>query len=109
MHKNSTTIVQCKNDVQSQTSPIRKSTPQVSGSDMESLLGNQTRTTPVPCPNDSKKQQPEIQRNEIDMTAYDSGEDNTSPPKIVTSQVEERLVKDDITIGLYMPLTSTIS
>ena len=42
------------------------------------------------------------------MTTYDNGDDNLSPPEITTSQIEERLVKDDITNELYMPLSSTI-
>ena len=42
------------------------------------------------------------------MTTCDSGDDNISPPKITTSQIEERLVRDDITNKLYMPLSSTI-
>ena len=62
---------------------------------------------PVQCANDSKKQQKEIQRNETDMTTHNNGDDNISPPGITTSQIEERLVKDDITNELYMPLSST--
>ena len=42
------------------------------------------------------------------MTTYDNGDDNISPPEITTSQIEERLVGDDITNELYMPLSSTI-
>ena len=42
------------------------------------------------------------------MTTNDSGDDNNSPPKIPTSQIEERLVGDDINNELYMPLSSTI-
>ena len=41
------------------------------------------------------------------MTTCDNGDDNISPPEITTSQMEERLVGDDITNGLYMPLSST--
>ena len=74
-----------KNDAESQTSPIKETSPQVSGSDTQSLLENQTRSTPVQCLNDSKKQQHENQRNENDMTTPDSGDDNISPPKITTS------------------------
>ena len=108
MYKNSTTNIQRKNHVESQTSPIRENSSQVSGSDTDSLLGNQTRSTPVQCPNDSKKQQPESQRNETDMTTYDSGGQNLSRTKRTTSQIEERLVRDDITNEFYMPLSSTI-
>ena len=52
-------------DVEAQTSTIKETSSQVSGSDTESFLEYQTRNTPVQCPNDSKKQQHGIQRNEI--------------------------------------------
>ena len=97
-----------KNDVEAQTLPIKETSSQISGSDTESLLENQTRSTPVQCPNNSKKQRNEIQRNETDMTTYDNGDDNISPPKNTASQIEERLVRNDITNELYMPLSSTI-
>ena len=97
-----------RNEVEAQTLPIKDTSSQISGSDTESLLENQTRSIPVQCPKDSKKQQNEIQRNETDMTAYDIGDDNSSPPEITASQIEERLVRDDITNELYMPLSSTI-
>ena len=97
-----------KNDVDAQTSPIKETSSQRSGSDTESLLENQTRSIPVQCPNDSKKQQKEIQRDETDLTTYDNGDDNISLPEITASQIEERLVRDDITNELYMPLSSTI-
>ena len=109
MHKKSTTNIQRKNDVYSQTSPKGETSPQVSGAKAESPPGNQTRSTPVQCPNDSRKQQPEIQRNETDMTDYGSGDENKFPPIIMTSQTEERLVRDDITNEFYMPLSSTIA
>ena len=34
--------------------------------------------------------------------------DNFSPPNITTSQIQEQLVRDDITNEIYMPLSSTI-
>ena len=40
IHKNTTNNIKRKNDVVSQTSPIRETSSQVSGSDTESLLGN---------------------------------------------------------------------
>ena len=89
-------------NVEAQTSPIKETSSQVSGSDTESLLEKQTRNTPVQCPIDFKTQQNEIQRNETDLTTYDNGDDNISPPKITTSQIEERLVRDDITNEVYM-------
>ena len=108
MYRNSTTNIKHKLDVESQTSPIRETSPQVSGSDKELLLENESRRMPVQCLNDSKKQQPENQRNETDMATCDSGNDNISPPKRTTSPNEERLVWEDITNELYMPLSSTI-
>ena len=100
-----------RNDVESQTSPMKEISSQVSGSSTEPLLGNQTGSTSVHCPNDSKKQQHENRRNEIDMTTYDNGVDNIDPPpkkKKKTSQIEEQLVRDDITNELYIPLSCTI-
>ena len=41
------------------------------------------------------------------MTTYGNGDDNISPPKITTSQIQEQLLRDDITNELYMPLSST--
>ena len=106
-HKDTHTPKQ-KNDVKAQMSPIKEISSQVSGSHTESLLENQTSSIPVQCPNDSKKQQNEIQRNEIGLTTYGNRNDNISPPKITTSQIQEQLVRDNITIELYMPLSSTI-
>ena len=97
-----------RNDVEAQTLPIKETSYQVSGSDMESILEDQTRSTPVQCPNDSKKQQNEIKPIETDMTNHDSGDDNITPPKITTSQIEKRLVRDVITNELYMPLSFTL-
>ena len=106
-HKDTHTPKQ-KNDVEAQTSPIKETSSQVSGCHTESLLENQTRSIPVHCPNDSKKQQNEMQRNEIGWTTYGNGDDNISPPKITTSQIQEQLVRYDITNELYMPFSSTI-
>ena len=94
-----------KKDIEAQTLPIKETSSQISGSNRESLPENQTRSTPVQCP---KKQQNEIQRNETDITTYDKGDDNISPPEKTASQIEERFVRDDITNEFYMPLSSAI-
>ena len=94
--------------VESQTLPIKDTSTQLPVSSTEPLLGNQTRSSLVPSLNDSKKPNSEIQRNEIDMTTYDNGDDNISPPVITISQIEERLVRDKDTNEIYMPLSSTI-
>ena len=97
-----------KNDVEAQTSPIKETSPQKSGSDTESPLESQTRRIPVQCLDDSNKQQNEIQQNQAGLTAYDNGDDNILPPEITTSHIREQLVRDENTNELYMPLSSTI-
>ena len=42
------------------------------------------------------------------MMTFDNGDDNISLPVITISQIEERLVRDETTNELYMPLSSTI-
>ena len=96
-----------RSDVESQKSPIKETSPQVSVSSPEPLLGSQTRSALVPSLNDSKKPNTEIQRNEIDITTCDSGDDNISPPAVTISQIEEQLVTDHSTNELYIPLSST--
>ena len=97
-----------KNDVEAQTSPMKETSPQKSGSDRESLLENQTRRLPVQCLDDTNKQQNETQQHQLGLTAYDNGDDKIFPPEITTSQVQEQLVRDENTDELYMPLSSTI-
>ena len=77
-HKDTHTPKQ-KNDVEAQTSPIKETSSQVSGSHTESLLENQTGSIPVQCPNDSRKRQNEIQRNEIGLTTFGNGDENVFP------------------------------
>ena len=97
-----------KNDVEAQTSPRKETSSQVSGSDTESSLDNQTRSILVQCPNNSNKQQNEIQRNEIGLITYGNADDTISPPEVLTSQIQKQLVRDDITNELYMLLSSTL-
>ena len=97
-----------KSGVESQTSPMKQASSQVSASSTEPLPGNETRSKLVQSHNDSKEPQPEIQRNQKNITDNDNGDDNFSPPKITISQIEQQLVRDENTSGLYMPLSSTI-
>ena len=94
--------------VESQTSPIKETSPRVSETSTEPLLGNQTRSPLVPSLNDSKKPSSEIQRHETDMKTCDSGDSIISQPPITISQIEEQLVRNDSTNELYMPLSSTV-
>ena len=75
IHKDTHTPKQ-KNDAEAQASPIKETSSQITGSDTESLLENQTRSIPVQCPNGSKKQQNEIQRKEIGLTTYGNGHED---------------------------------
>ena len=61
IHKNThiTEFKQRKN-VEAHTSPIKETLSRISGSDTEPLLENQSRSIPVQCPNDSKKQQNKV-------------------------------------------------
>ena len=98
-----------RTDVESQTWPIKETSPQVSGSNMEPFLESPAGSTLVGSFNDSKAPQSEIQRHEMNMTADDNGDDNISPPEITTSQIEEQLVRDDTTNELQKPLSSTFA
>ena len=49
-----------------------------------------------------------MQKANADMIADYSGDDNFPPPKITSSQIEERLVRDETTEEIYMPMSSTI-
>ena len=69
-----------KSDVESQTSPMKETSPQVSGSRTEPFLGNQTGK-PVQSLKDSKKRQSEIQRDQMNPVVNDKGDDNISIPK----------------------------
>ena len=72
------------------------------------ILDYQTRSTAVQCLNDLQQTQPKIQETKTDMTASYSGDESISPPKITTSQTGRRLVRDETTKDLHMPLSSTI-
>ena len=53
--QNDTHTPKQKNDVEAQTSPIKETSPQKSGSDTESPLESQSRSIPVQCLDDSNK------------------------------------------------------
>ena len=97
-----------RSNVESEMSPMNETSSQVSVSSTEPLPGNQTRSTLVQSINDSNKPQSENQQHERNIIANDKGEDNISPPKVTTSQIEDQLLRDDIINELYIPLSSTI-
>ena len=87
---------------------MTETSSQISVSSTEPLPGNQTRSMLVQSLNDSNKPQSEIQQHERNIIANDNGDENIFPPKITTSQIEDQLVRDDITNVLYIPLSSTV-
>ena len=97
-----------RHDVGPQTSPMKETLPQVTGSRKEPFLRNQFGSKPLQSLNDSKNRQSEIQRHKMNMNAKNNGHDNIFPPKITTAQIEEQLVSRDITNELYMPLSSIV-
>ena len=86
-----------RSDVETPTSPMKETSSQISVSSTEPLPGNQTRGARVQSLNDSKKPQSEIQQHKRNIIANDNADDYNSPPKTTTSQIEEQLVRDDIT------------
>ena len=101
-------VIKQTNNVESQTSPIKETSSQVSGSSTELFLESQTGSTLIQSLNDSKEPQSEIQRHEMNITANDIGDDNFFRPKITNLQIEEQLVRDVLTNELFMPLSYTI-
>ena len=95
-----------RNDLESQTSPMKETWSEVSGSSTEPFLGNQTGSMQVQSPNDSNKPQSEIQRKVSNIIANDNRDEKIFPPKTTNSQVEEEHVRDDTTNELNMPLSS---
>ena len=97
-----------RNDVESQTSQMKETSAQVSGSSTEPFLKNKPGSTTVQNLNHFKKRQLQFRRHEMKKTANDNGDDNISLPKTTTSQTEERLVRDDFTNELYKPLSTIV-
>ena len=67
-----------KSDIESQTSPMKETLPQVSVSSTEPLLGNQTRSELVLSLNEAKRPNSDIQTNAIDMMTCDNEDGNIS-------------------------------
>ena len=78
------------------------------GSDTEAFLANKTRTTRVPCFNNSQKSHSETQETKTAITTDHDGDENNYPPTTTTSMVEKTLVRLENTNYLYMPMSSAI-
>ena len=96
-----------KTDVASQTTPPKGIQPQNYVDTTEQPPGNQTGNEPVPfldCSNHSTT----IQNAEQHVVTTPSGHTTTSPLTTATPLIEERLVRDEQTNEIYLPLTSTV-
>ena len=96
------------NDAELQKSSVKETSHQLPESDTDPFLGNQTTNTGVHWLNESQENEAKILQNAVDAAANHSGDVNTSPRKLTASQIEERLVSDQTTNELYMPLSCTI-
>ena len=69
---------------------------------------NQTWNEPVPFLDCSKNSSTNIQNTEQQAVTTPNGDTTTLPPNTATPLIEEALVRDEQTIEVYLPLTSTV-
>ena len=94
--------------IASQMSPPKGIQPQDYVIATEELSGNQTGNEPVPFVGSSKKCPTDIQESEEHTTTIFTG-DNTIPPLTTTAPlIKKRLLRDEQTNELYLPLPSTV-
>ena len=94
--------------VASQILPHRSLQLRNSGTTAEQFPGKQTVNRPVPFFNSSANCQTEIQKTDKHLKTTLKGGNNLPPVKIRTPHIEERLVRDEQTNELYLPLFSTV-
>ena len=94
--------------VASQKSPPKRIQPQNNVVAEKQPQGNQTRHEPVPFFNCSKNCPTDIQESEQHATATLTGDTTIPLLTIATPLMEEGLVRNEQTIELYLPLTSTV-
>ena len=97
-----------KTNVASQTSPPKGIQPQNNVDTMEQSSGNQTGNEPVSFLSCSKDSSTDSQNAEQHITTTPDKEMTTPPLTTATPLIEERLVRDEQTNELYLPLTSTV-
>ena len=91
----------------SQTSTPKRNKSQNYVDTTEQPPGNQTGNEPVPFLDCSKNSSPNIQNVEQHVVTTPNG-DTTSLLTTATPLIEERLVQDEQTNEIYLPLTSTV-
>ena len=97
-----------KTTVASQTSPRNGTQPQNYVVATEHPSGNQTGNETVPFLNCSKKCPTDVQNSEQHVTTNLNGATTTPPLITATALIQEELVRDEQTIEVYLPLTSTV-
>ena len=70
--------------------------------------GNQTGNEPVPFLDCSRNSSTNTQNTEQHVLTTPKGDTTTPPLTTATPLIEERLVRDEQTIEVYLPLTSTV-
>ena len=97
-----------KKTLASQTSPPKGIQPQNYAVTMEQPPGNQTRNEQVPFLNCSNNCSTDIQESKQHVTTTFIRHTTLPPLTTTTTLIEERLVRDEQTNGVYLPLTSTV-
>ena len=96
-----------KSSVASQTPPTKGTQPLNYVVTTEQPSGNQTGNEPVLFLHCSKNCSTDIQNTEQHVKTTLNGDTTNPPLTTATPLVEERLVRDEQTIEVYLPLTST--
>ena len=97
-----------KTNVASQTSPPTGTQPQNHVDTTEQFSGNQTGNEPVLFLDCSKNYSTNTQNTEQHVVTTPNGDTTTPPLTTATALIEEGLVRDEQTNGVYLPLTSTV-
>ena len=105
---NTTNDSTLKTNVASQTSPPKGNQPQNQVNTTEHPPGNQTWNELEPSLEFSKNSSTNTQNTEQHVVTTPNGDTTTPPLTTATPLKEEGLVRDEQTIEVYIPLTSTV-
>ena len=97
-----------KTNVASQTSPPKGTQPQNHVISTKQPPGNQTGNEPVPFLDFSKNSSTNTQNTEQHIMTTLNGDTTTPPLTTETPLIKERLVRDEQTNEINLPLTSTV-
>ena len=97
-----------KTNIASQTSPQKGIQPQNHVATAEQPSGNQTGNKPVPFLDCSENSSTNTRNTEQHVVTTLNGDTTTPPLTTATPLFEERLVRDEQTNEIYLPLMSTV-